>query len=285
MHPTFRRTFHVLPALTLAALMTACSTPPPGGPTPKPVLASPAAPAQSPAEATRQLQAHHWNLVAVFDGRGQPTTGDWRLPNRPALRLDFHDGRLALLNLCNTLGAGYTLDGATLKVERPIATMMACNVPGLMALEQRAGAQLPQVQRYALGLTEASAKPALTLHFADGSRWQFVGQPTPATRYGSAGERAFFEVAPQKVACNHPLMRNAMCLRVRELRYDDNGRKTVAGDWRILQGEIDGYKHQAGIRNVLRVQRYSLARNGQLPADAASHALVLDMVVESEQVR
>jgi hypothetical protein len=37
-----------------------------------------------------------------------------------------------------------------------------------------------------------------------------------------------------------------------------------------------------GVRNILRVNRYSLARNGQLPADALSHAYVLDMVVESE---
>ena len=41
----------------------------------------------------------------------------------------------------------------------------------------------------------------------------------------------------------------------------------------------------ARIRNVLRLQRYSLARNGQLPADAPSHAYVLDMVVESERTR
>lgn len=112
-----------------------------------------------------------------------------------------------------------------------------------------------------------------------------MGKPTPATRYGSAGEQAFLEVAPQKVACNHPLMRDAMCLRVRDLRYDADGRKQAAGDWRVLQGRIEGYAHEAGIRNVLRVQRYSMARNGQLPADAPSHALVLDMVVESERMR
>ena len=43
------------------------------------------------------------------------------------------------------------------------------------------------------------------------------------------------------------------------------------------------YQHERGIRNVLRVQRYPLAQSGQLPADAPSHAYVLDMVVESER--
>ena len=118
------------------------------------------------------------------------------------------------------------------------------------------------------------------LHFADGSRWELAGSPTPATRYGSAGERIFLEVAPERVACNHPLMPNAQCLRV---RYADNGVKQGVGEWRILQGEIDGYQHERGIRNVLRVQRYPLAQSGQLPADAPSHAYVLDMVVESER--
>lgn len=279
MPSTFRRAFHVLPALLLAALMTACSATPPDKRT-----AAPAAPTTAAADTVRVLEGHHWQLIAAFGADGQPAR-DWRQPDRPVLQLDFQDQRLTVRNLCNIVGAGYTLDGATMKVGQPMSTKMACAEPGLMALEQRVAAQLPRVQSYTLGTAQPTGKPTLALAFSDGSRWQLLGQPTPATRYGSAGERAFFEVAPQQVACNHPLMRNAVCLRVRELRFDDAGRKQVVGDWRILQGGIEGYRHEAGIRNVLRVQRYSMARNGQLPADAPSHALVLDMVVESEQVR
>lgn len=262
----------LFPALTLAALMAACSAAPPGR-------------SEAPGTDTvRLLEAHHWQLVAAFDADGQPVR-DWRQPDRPALQLEFQAQQVAVRNLCNAIGAAYRLDGAAMKVERPVSTMKACPEPGLMALEQRVGAQLPRVQGYTLGSAQPTGKPTLTLAFSDGSRWQLLGQPTPATRYGSAGERAFFEVAPQQVACNHPLMRDAMCLRVRELRYDADGRQQVVGDWHPLQGGIEGYRHQAGIRNVLRVQRYPLARNGQLPADAPSHALVLDMVVESERVR
>lgn len=272
MPPTVRRIVPVFPALLLAALMTACNAAPPGPPAP------------AAADAAPVLEGHHWQLIAAFDAEGQPTRS-WRQPDRPVLQLDFRDQRLTVRNLCNVVGAGYTLDGASMKVTQPMSTKMACAEPGLMALEQRVAAQLPRVQGYTLGSAQSIGKPTLALRFADGSRWQFLGQPTPATRYGSPGERAFFEVAPQQVACHHPLMPNAMCLRVRELRFDDAGRKQVVGDWRILQGGIEGYRHEAGIRNVLRVQRYSLARNGQLPADAPSHALVLDMVVESERVR
>ena len=276
MPTTFRRTFPALPALLLAALLTACSAAPSAQPAPTPASAAP--------EAVRVLEGHHWQLIAAFDAHGQPTR-DWRQPDRPVLQLEFQEQRLAVRNLCNVVGAAYTLDGGAMKVGPPVSTQKACAEPGLMALEQRVAAQLPRTQAYTLGTAQPTGKPTLALAFSDGSRWQLLGQPTPATRYGSAGERAFFEVAPQQVACNHPLMRDAMCLRVRELRFDDAGRKQVAGDWRILQGGIEGYRHEAGIRNVLRVQRYSLARNGQLPADAPSHALVLDLVVESEQVR
>ena len=41
---------------------------------------------------------------------------------------------------------------------------------------------------------------------------------------------------------------------------------------------IEGYSHEPGIRNVLRVDRYTVKNP---PADASSSAYVLDMVVES----
>jgi len=39
-----------------------------------------------------------------------------------------------------------------------------------------------------------------------------------------------------------------------------------------------GYTHEDGVRNVVRVKRYTIANP---PADASSNAYVLDMVVES----
>lgn len=273
-----------LPAVLLTAMVAACGSTPPGAsmsatPSTLPAASAPAA------DAARQLQAYDWDLAAAFDGRGQPAPG-WRLPNHTPTRLHFQDQQLSVRNLCNAIGAGYTLDGSRLQVARAMSTMRACAERELMDLEQRVIALLPQAQRYELRAATADKAPMLVLHFADGSRWELAGTPTPATRYGSAGERVFLEVAPQRVACNHPLMPNAMCLRVREIRYGDNGVKQSTGEWRIFQGGIEGYTHEPGIRNVLRLQRYPLAKPGQpQPADAPSHVYVLDMVVESERVR
>lgn len=262
-------------ALLSTALLAAC-----GSSTPQGASVTPPSSTTHAADPARTLQAYDWDLAAAYDGRGQAAPG-WQLAGRPAARLHFEKDGLSVQNLCNRVGAGYALDGQRLTVNRPMSTLRACTEPGLMDLERRVAAQLPQAQRYEL--RSGTAAPVLVLHFTDGSRWELAGSPTPATRYGSAGERIFLEVAPERVACNHPLMPNAQCLRVRDVRYADNGVKQGVGEWRIFQGEIDGYQHERGIRNVLRVQRYPLARNGQLPADAPSHAYVLDMVVESER--
>ncbi len=272
MHPT--SAFKILPALALATLVAACGSTPPGASMP---------PAPLPSNAAQQLQAYDWDLAAAYDGRGQAAPS-WQLAGRPAARLHFEGNRVSVQNLCNVVGAGYTLNGDRVQVSHPMSTKRACADRELMQLEQQVAAQLPQAQRYEL--RGGGAAPAqLVLHFTDGSRWELAGAPTPATRYGAAGEQVFLEVAPERVACHHPLMPNAQCLRVRDLRYGDNGVKQSVGEWRFFYGEIEGYQHERGIRNVLRLQRYSLAKNGQLPADAPSHAYVLDMVVESERVR
>lgn len=269
---------HATLTAALAAVLGGCAgTPPAAAPSPS----SPSSPSLS---APQQLQAYQWDLQAAFDAQGQPSPG-WQLSGRPAVRLAFQADRLSAQNLCNVLGAGYALTGTQMTVGRPVATMRACAEPGLMALERRVAEQLPRVQRYELRPGVSRPAPVLVLHFSNGERWELAGTPTPATRYGSAGERVFLEVAPQRVACNHPLMPNATCLRVRDVQFDAQGLKQSVGEWRIFQGEIEGYTHRPGVRNVLRLQRYSLARNGQAPADGPRHAYVLDMVVESEQVR
>ena len=49
-----------------------------------------------------------------------------------------------------------------------------------------------------------------------------------------------------------------------------------------LDQDIEGYTHEDGVRNVLRLKRYTVKNP---PADGSSIGYVLDMVVESELVR
>ena len=126
--------------------------------------------------------------------------------------------------------------------------------------------------------TSPAEQPRLTVQFIDGTRWQLQGSPTAQTQYGSAPERIFLEVGPQRKACTHGVMKDAQCLQVREIRYADNGVKTYTGQWENFYSEIEGYKHEAGVSNVLRINRF---KRQNVPADASSYVYVLDMVVSS----
>ena len=125
------------------------------------------------------------------------------------------------------------------------------------------------------------ASPALHWNAA-ANAGRFEGAPTAATRFGGPAERVFLEVGPETRPCSHPLIPDKQCLQVREVRFDENGlRVGEPGEWQNFFDEIEGYTHQPGVRNVLRIDRYTRAN---VPADASRYAYVLDMVVESEQV-
>ncbi|WP_159918213.1 META and DUF4377 domain-containing protein [Pantoea sp. 18069] len=242
------------------------------------------------------LEAYHWQLREVRNSQGQPQAG-WTLPPAPAaaaqapaaartVLLNFAQNQVSVGRLCNALGASYSLQGNALHIGPVRGTLMACPDSAAMALEQQVGQRLPQASQWRIAASPANAgapaAPVLTLVFADGGQWVLDGAPTDATRYGSAGERMFLEVAPQRVACSHPLIPNYQCLQVRKIEYDGQGLKTRVGSWENWYGDIQGYTHQPGVRNVLRIQRYPVANP---PADAPAFAYVLDMTVESEIVR
>ncbi|MGO3842174.1 MAG: DUF4377 domain-containing protein [Alcaligenes pakistanensis] len=229
------------------------------------------------------LQAYHWRLFATTGKDGQPA------PAIPGIggeqvTLNFSDKMMSVDNLCNTLGSGYTIKGPKITFTSPVSTMKMCADPELMRNEQAVGKLLPTATDWSMAKADSAPDnpaPVLTLSFSDGSKWRLKGEPTATTRYGSEPTRVFLEVAAQREACSHPLIPNYQCLKVREIQYSDSGLKTQTGEWMYYYGDIEGYTHTPGVRNVLRIDRYELKN---VPADASSKADVLDMVVESEQV-
>lgn len=267
-----------LSVLSLAALLAACAGAPqasqPASPSVPGTVVNPSS------SAMPQLTAYHWELVAMSDHQGRSDTR-WRQASQRAPRLQFDNGRVSLHNLCNVVSSSYQLRGSTLELMQGVSTRRACAEPALNELEQRMTAALSGAVSYEVR-NNAGGPPLLVLHFNDASRWELKGTPTPQTQYGSAGERVFLEVAPHRVPCNNGVAANAQCLRVREIRFADNGVRQSTGEWQPLYAEIDGYQHEPGVRNVLRLNRFKRA---QAPADASTWAYVLDMVVETERVR
>ncbi|MGE8320273.1 MAG: DUF4377 domain-containing protein [Comamonas sp.] len=272
-----------LAACAAAALMLAACAGSPSATTPS--STSSTAPSTMPAStATSPLYAYHWDLERAVDAKGAalPQYAGTKAP----VRLTFlaaegsNGAHVSVANLCNVMSAGVEVDGDKMRVGRPMSTMRACADNQLMALENLVGQQISTIQQFKL--SDAGSQPRLELRLADGSTWHLAGKPTDETQYGGKPERIFLEVAPQRVACSHPLMPNHQCLQVRTVQYADNGTKKSVGEWSAFYDEIKGYQHEAGVRNVLRVNRYE---RKNVPADASRYVYVLDMRVESEIAR
>lgn len=226
------------------------------------------------------LTAYHWQLRDAADRSGKRIDALFARPQLP-LQLDFRDGRLGVANACNRIGGGYRVENGRLRLGPMAQTLMACRDPALAKLDDAIGRRLRGDPRF--DVQNGGGEARLRLTTDTGDTLDFVGRPTAETRYGSAGETIFLEVDAQTQPCTHPLMRDARCLKVRERRYDANGLPAGApGEWQSLSQDIEGYTHEAGVRNVLRVKRYAIKNP---PADAPSQAYVLDTVVESEIVK
>jgi heat shock protein HslJ len=271
-------------ALALPLLLAACPEPAPDTAASATTPASPATtaapePASTANDANADLGRYHWRLQDATDAGGKRIDALFVRADKP-LQLDFAKGNIGVANACNRMGGGYSLEGESLTVARMASTMMACSDPKLMALDGEIGKRLEGASKLVL---MAGDTPTLTISNAAGDKLVFAGEPTAETRYGGPGERVFLEVAAQTKPCSHPLIPDKQCLQVREIRYDDKGLKIgTPGAFENFHDEIEGYTHEDGVRNVLRVDRYAIANP---PADGSRYAYVLDMVVESENTR
>lgn len=235
------------------------------------------------AHTTPTLQSHHWALQQALTPQGAIDT-QWQVPVQSGqlartIELDFLDNqRLSVNHLCNRMNGGYQTNNTNITITRLASTMMACSDKALMQLEKNVANQLPKARSWHIvdGTT-----PVLELSFDSGATWQLQGTPTHETLYGPS-EQIFLEIAPKKVACNHPPVPNAQCLQVREIKYSEKGLKQATGAWSNYYGSIEGYQHQPGVRNILRLKRFT--RN-PVPADVSKYVDVLDLVVESEIIR
>ena len=258
------------------ALLVACSpsTPAQGGTDTD--AANAAAQAQPAASGltidASHLVANHWLLTSASDPANAPI--DALFPNEEApLQLDFNEGRLSISGGCNQQSGSYQIEGETLTVSALVSTRRACDEALMQAdrvIAERFGAPL-QVKAIDAG--------QLLLVSASGDTLSWRGEPTAQTRFGSQGEQVFWEVAATTVAC--PDDAGKQCLQVRPLVYDVQGLKQgEPGPYAAFAGTIEGYEHQPGTRNVLRLKHFALPAPA---ADGSSDAYVLDMVVESSR--
>jgi heat shock protein HslJ len=220
------------------------------------------------------LEAHRWTLSSATGAGNQPMGSLFPSADRPFV-FSFAGSRLLVEGGCNGLRGGYQLgaDGL-LTLSQLASTQMACDPPLMAADKALAGLLAAPVELVLV----AGPEPTLAVLAASGETLLLTGQLTPEARYGQA-TTVFLEVGPQRLACDHSPSGDGLCLQVREITFDGKGLRVGSpGEFQAFSGTIEGYTHQPGTRNVLRVQRFQ-------PAGAQSGAVfVLDLTVESATI-
>jgi heat shock protein HslJ len=246
-----------------------------------PAVASPADASRAEATPTpdtaRTLAANQWQLESASDAAGQSIAAFFPAPDKQ-LGLLFADGRINVTGSCNRMSAGFELlDTAQMQVSPGPSTMMACPPP-----LAEADAAIASFLSGTLQVTVAGedGAPQLQLAASDGRTLTFNGTPTPETRFGGPGTRAFLEVSPEP--CVAPAPSTPPCLMVRDRHFDEKGLASMPpGEWRALPQGIEGYTPVAGEQHVVRVKRFEQA--GATGSQPTEH-FVLDLVIETRTV-
>jgi len=217
------------------------------------------------------LEDHRWRLVHAADASNQRLGALFPDPER-TFAFEFAESRLHVQGGCNGFRGAFRVDAdELLEVTGGMSTMMACATP-LMAADAALAALLAEPLETVL---VRGGQPTLVLLTGAGDALLLTGELTPEARFG-APTRVFLEVAAQTVACEDSPRGDGQCLQVRERSFDAQGLPVgEPSEWQTFAADIEGYQHQPGIRNVLRVKRFD---------PAAGPVYVLDLVVQSEVV-
>jgi len=223
------------------------------------------------------LENHRWRLVDATDAANERIDALFPDPER-FFEFRFAESRVHAQGGCNGLRAAFALDADDrLEVTGAISTMMACAAP-LMEADATLAALLAEPLETVL---VRGAQPTLVLLTAAGDALMLTGTLTPEARFG-APTTVFLEVAAQATACEESVRADGLCLQVREIGFDEQGlRAGTPSEWQPFTADIEGYRHESGIRNVLRVKRFEPSAG---PGAPVGPIYVLDLVVESEVV-
>ena len=240
------------------------------------------------------LSRYRWTLISAIDKGAQPLNRLLDIKDQVRLSFSQYQGENTLSYSvgCNTMSAGYELQGHTLTIEDGMSTKMSC---GELDKAESDLSQLMQGESQLTLVVDNSSKnedykndnskdvnlksdkPILTQVTSDATTLVWEGKLTSQAKYNSKGETVFWAVNAKKIACAENS--SEMCLQVKPITYDDQGIKVSEGKWSAFTGEIDGYQHDGMHDEVLRLQRYQLDYNEN--AEDEEYAYVLDAVIES----
>ena len=238
---------------------------------------------------------YRWTLISATDKGAQPLNRLLDIKDQVHLSFSQYQGENTLSYSvgCNTMSAGYELQGHTLTIEDGMSTKMSCGeldkAENDLSQLMQGESQLTLVVDNNSSINEDSKndnskdvnlkinKPILTQVTSDATTLVWEGKLTSQAKYNSKGETVFWAVNAKKIVCAENSLE--MCLQVKPITYDDQGIKVSEGKWSAFTSEIDGYQPDGMHNEVLRLQRYQLDYNES--AEDEEYAYVLDAVIES----
>lgn len=229
------------------------------------------------------LIQYRWILVDALSVESQPLTSLLDIKNQVTASFIQRQGKNSLIYSvgCNTMSAGYQLQGNEMTIDNSMSTKMSC--ADLDLVENRLNDLMQGVNQ--LELTNDKDNGSILTQITDnGVTLQWRGKMTAKAKYGSRGETIFWAIDAQTTPCTDNSAQ--VCLQVKPVVYDDQGIKVSEGERVEFAGTIDGYEHSSEFDQVLRLHRYALNASNDSMQNASNnnYAYVLDTIVEQTEV-
>ncbi|WP_230656053.1 DUF4377 domain-containing protein [Psychrobacter sp. I-STPA10] len=222
-----------------------------------------------------ELQRYNWTLVQATDSQNRQLKPLTAIKNQVQLKFT-QQKNTQLLNFsvgCNTMGAGYQLANNVIKVNDVMSTQMLCQ-------------DLDSAERLLNTLMQGSSQlswqsgntPILTQVTANHTTLTWQGELTAQAKYNQQGDTVYWAVKGNTKTCADGFGGTKPCLQIQPLSYNQQGQKTAQGQWQLFNGTIEGYEHNQGNDQVLRLTRYVV---NAPHVKGKQYAYVLDSVIES----
>lgn len=195
-----------------------------------------------------------------------------------AVRLDFKGDKLSFDAGCNVHTGAFALNQESISLDssRLSATRRACEPErhqaeaalvralsssklSLTVSEDRTTATLTQ--------TAKSQDKARTLRWYGTKKLEKISKPV----------MVYWEIDPEPTICADDT--SVHCLKIRHIRYNDDGIQVGKGAWQNFEGDIKNYTHHTNMRSIVRLKAYQDAANPDQPI------YVYDETVESSIIK
>lgn len=260
--------------VAVAGLFTACQMSDPSVMPPQPSPQKPVVTPTKQVASVELLSRYHWRLVSAKAGKSQMSQFSGAIEAKKSSMNFAKNNSISYSLGCNQSFGVINLQAGVLNYGALASTRKACpdfNNAEMALASWMKGSHLTielSADKSTATLTQTKGNEVLTWH----------GLITHEARFGQPVQ-LFWEIAPEVVHCVDGGSQETHCLKVRNVNYDEQGIKVGSGAWRVFHGEIQGFEHDANLRQIIRLNAY------QDSNDPDKLLYIFDRAVETELIQ